>query len=313
MNELSLFSGAGGGLLGSKILGWTTRGYVEYENYPQRVIARRIKDGWLDDAPIFGDIRTFISEGYAASYQGMVDIVTGGFPCQPFSVAGKRKAGDDDRDMWPYTIEVIRQIRPRWAFLENVPGLLSAADDVSGTYFSNVLRDLAQAGYDAEWTVLGADDCGAPHRRKRLWCLCRNTDCDDEGQEPKVHGRAATKPDGVNNVAHSESINGRDFRENSGDGCSRDSGSESSKSRKYPEYVAEPKSNRLQAEWMPERGETPQPGLTVPSWWETEPTVGRVANGVGNRVDRLKAIGNGQVPQTMAAAFLELRGRYGRQ
>tara|TARA_R110000787_G_scaffold257683_1_gene362887 strand:+ start:10631 stop:11032 length:402 start_codon:yes stop_codon:yes gene_type:complete len=98
LRELSLFSGAGGGVLGSKILGWKTVGYVEWEDYCQKIIAQRIKDGIFDNAPIFGDVRTFTSEGYARKYRGMVDVVSGGFPCQPFSVAGARKAGDDSRD-----------------------------------------------------------------------------------------------------------------------------------------------------------------------------------------------------------------------
>ena len=85
MRELSLFSGAGGGLIASYVLGWRSIGYVEYNEYCQRVIRQRIQDGILPDAPIFGDINTFLSEGYASAYQGMVDIVTAGFPCQPFS------------------------------------------------------------------------------------------------------------------------------------------------------------------------------------------------------------------------------------
>lgn len=206
MRELSLFSGAGGGLLASKyLLGWRTIGYVEFDDYCQRVLAQRIRDGLLDEAPIFGDIRSFIREGYAGAYQGMVDVVSAGFPCQPFSVAGKRKGRDDDRNMWPATFATIRIIRPRYVFLENVPGLLSAGQtlilialqkvrqfDLFGArnpnsftgrfirdiikvvgprYFGRVLGDLASIGYDAEWTVLGADDVGAPHRRKRLWIL----------------------------------------------------------------------------------------------------------------------------------------------
>ena len=126
MRELSLFSGAGGGLLASKyFLGWETIGYVEYEEYCQKVLKQRIADGLLDAAPIFGDIRAFISEGYAEQYKGMVDVITGGFPCQPFSVAGKGLGEDDPRNMWPSTIECIRIIRPQFAFLENVPAILN--------------------------------------------------------------------------------------------------------------------------------------------------------------------------------------------
>lgn len=168
MRELSLFSGAGGGLLGTKLLGWTTVGYVEWEDYCQRVIAQRIKDGCLDKAPIFGDIRTFIGEGYAASYTGMVDVVTGGFPCQPFSVAGKRKGEDDERNMWPATLSVIRIIRPKFIFLENVTGLLSSG------YLQQIFRDLASCGYDARWRIVSAAEVGAPHLRERLFIVAHD-------------------------------------------------------------------------------------------------------------------------------------------
>ena len=115
MNELSLFTGAGGGIYGSKLLGWRTLGYVEFNSYCQKVIAQRIEDGIFDRAPIFGDIRKFICEGHADSYKGMVDVITAGFPCQPFSVAGNRAGGGDARNMWPQTIDVIRRVQPRYA------------------------------------------------------------------------------------------------------------------------------------------------------------------------------------------------------
>jgi len=183
MYELSLFTGAGGGLLGSRLLGWRTIGYVEKEPFCQKVIAQRIRDGFCDPAPIFSDVRAFIDHGYAASYSGMVDVVSAGFPCQPFSVAGKRRGGGDDRNMWPATKEVIRIIHPQYVFLENVPGLLGASNcdlgewDMDNSpkdnlrYFGTILADLAEIGFDARWTVLGADDVGAPHRRKRLWVM----------------------------------------------------------------------------------------------------------------------------------------------
>jgi DNA (cytosine-5)-methyltransferase 1 len=183
LSELSLFSGAGGGCLGSKLLGHRTIGYVEYGDYPQRVIAARIKDGHLDDAPIFGDIRTFVSEGFARQYRGVVDIVTGGFPCQPFSVAGKRDAHNDERNMWPATRDVLYETKAPIFYGENVSGLLSAGKldvgDGSGRYvpyFGTILSDLAGMGYEVKWGVLSAKDVGAYHQRKRLWLFCRNSE-----------------------------------------------------------------------------------------------------------------------------------------
>jgi DNA (cytosine-5)-methyltransferase 1 len=166
MRELSLFSGAGGGLLASKyFLKWKTIGYVEYENYCQKVIRQRIKDGLLDAAPIFGDIRKFISEGYAESYKGMVDVITGGFPCQPFSVAGKGEAENDPRNKWPETRDCIDIIRPRFAYLENVPNLLNKP------YIRRIYGDLAEIGYNARWMCLSAAQVGALHKRDRLWIV----------------------------------------------------------------------------------------------------------------------------------------------
>lgn len=166
LTELSLFSGAGGGLLASKyLLGWKTVGMVEYDTYCQKILRQRQKDGLLDKCPIFGDINDFVGEGFAEVYQGMVDIVSAGFPCQPFSVAGKRQEQNDSRNMWPATLRVIEIVKPKYAFLENVPGLLSSG------YFQNILLELFEAGYNAKWTMLGAGDVGAPHKRKRLWIL----------------------------------------------------------------------------------------------------------------------------------------------
>ena len=181
MNELSLFTGSGGGVYGSKLLNHRIIGYVEFNEYCQKIIRQRIDDGIFDEAPIFTDVRAFAD--IAEVYRGFADVVTAGFPCQPFSVAGQRAAEDDDRNMWPATIDIIRKIQPEVCLLENVPGLLSAGagslEDGTGRpvcgYFGNILRDISESGYDAQWVVLGADDSGfgGKHRRKRLWIKCR--------------------------------------------------------------------------------------------------------------------------------------------
>ena len=152
-------------MLAGHLLGWTTIGYVEIDKYCQQVIAQRIKDEIFKEAPIFTDVREFIQSGAVDEYEGVTDVVTAGFPCQPFSGAGKGKGKDDSRNLWPETVEIIRRVRPRYAFLENVPGLLTHK------YIGRIFGELAEAGYDARWCVLGADDVGAPHHRKRLWIL----------------------------------------------------------------------------------------------------------------------------------------------
>jgi DNA (cytosine-5)-methyltransferase 1 len=170
MKELSLFSGAGGGLLASKhLLGWETLGYVEINEYCQKVIAQRIKDGLIDDAPIFTDIKAFNDQGYAESYQGLVDVVSGGFPCQPFSQCGHKKGEKDNRNLWPETISTIRNVQPEFVFLENVPSLL-----VFG-YVRRIFGDLAESGYNAKWCVLGGGDTGSICQSKRLWIFAFKT------------------------------------------------------------------------------------------------------------------------------------------
>jgi DNA (cytosine-5)-methyltransferase 1 len=122
----------------------------------------------LPDAPIFGDIRAFIDQGFARSYQGLVDVVTAGFPCQPFSVAGKRQGEMDERNMWPDTMRCIELVRPQWVLLENVPGLLAHR------YFGRILGDLAKAGYDCRWNIISAYEVGAVHQRERLFIVANS-------------------------------------------------------------------------------------------------------------------------------------------
>lgn len=165
MRELSLFSGAGGGLLASHLLGWTPCGYVERDEYCQRVIAARIADGILPSAPIFNDLHRFNESGAADEYRGIADVVSAGFPCQPYSSAGWQRGADDDRALWPATRETICRVQPRTVFLENVIGFISRG------YGGPVLCDLAALGYVGRWGVLGASDLGAPHRRKRVWIV----------------------------------------------------------------------------------------------------------------------------------------------
>ena len=352
VRELSLFTGAGGGVLGTKLLGFKHIGYVEYEPYCQKILAQRINDGILDAAPIFGDIRKFIDEGYAESYSGLVDIVTAGFPCQPFSVAGKGKGKDDSRNMWPATIGVLRIVRPRFALLENVPGLLAHG------YMGRIFGDLAEAGYDARWCVLGADDCGAPHRRKRLWILAHTSKsgAGDIGGEvgggPKSEvlrqgngaaGTDRTESTGGNeaDVAHSArpGLEGAEWKEHEGIGkrptkCgwwdqdpadlpdTERKGLEGAEAQPIQRGECEQNNgNQIRSGHKPsgrgeERPTQPRLGRVVDGLADfldlIEAAFGgkipRVAHNVAKRVDRLKAIGNGQVPICVATAWRVLNG-----
>ena len=233
MNGLSLFSGAGIGELALKqiIPNYRTVGYVEWDKYCQDVIRARIKDEVKDDAPIFGDIREFNTR-FAGLYAGKVDFISGGFPCQPFSFAGKRQGEADERNMWPATVECIGIIRPRYAFLENVPGLFATE------YIWRIIADLSEIGYDCEWLPLSAAEVGAPHKREREWILAYDANAGLE----RPNAKRSVSPDRL----HRE-LPGMDH-------------------------------------WKKRAGESAFLGRN---------------DAVANRVDRLKAIGNGWVPQVV--------------
>jgi len=310
MRELSLFTGAGGGVWATRwLLGWDCVGYVELNAHCRRVIFQRIRDGMFDPAPIWGDVRSFVDDGWARALRGSVEVVTAGFPCQPFSVAGKRKAVDDERNMWPATADVLRQVRPRWALLENVPGLLAA----SHGYFGTVLGDLAEIGYDAEWTVLGAKDAGAPHKRDRLWILARLSDAKRYELRDKPRGscredwKAAPKPrdDGEKEyVANTESLR-RGQRRKPEAGAERGPASRCSWWDEDPADVPEPESEQVGSS-----GQSWESSRQSKGTWSSQPRVGRVADGMANRIQRLRALGNGQVPAVAALAWRVLRSRF---
>ena len=177
---ISLFSGIGGLDLGVRAaIPTRTICYVEREITCARVLAARAEEGLLDEAPIYSDIRTFPTELFA----DQVDIVIGGFPCQPFSVAGKRRGSEDERNMWPYTIRVIREIRPRFVFLENVAAL------TSNRYFGTILGDLAEAGFDAEWGRFTASEVGTPHKRERVFILAHTNKARLQGRNIEPYSK----------------------------------------------------------------------------------------------------------------------------
>ena len=161
MNELALFAGAGGGVLGGHLLGWRTVCAVEWEPYAACVLAARQNDGLLPPFPVWSDVQTFDGR----PWRGLVDVVSGGFPCQDISAAGKGAGIDGDRSsMWKHMARVVREVGPRFVFVENSPMLVSRG-------LGTVLGDLAALGFDAAWCVLSASDVGAPHIRERIWIL----------------------------------------------------------------------------------------------------------------------------------------------
>ena len=165
--ELSLFTGYAGFTLGLRLAGINARTvcYVEQDPYCQSVIQTHIRNGHLNDAPIWDDIRTFDGRPWRGT-----DLITAGFPCQPHSTAGQRKGASDDRNLWPDTLRVISEVEPRYVLLENVPGI-NVGDDGRSAYGGTVVGQLSELGYDAEWGTYSALEAGAPHHRRRWWLL----------------------------------------------------------------------------------------------------------------------------------------------
>lgn len=233
LRELALFAGAGGGILGGHLLGWETVCAVEWNEYAAAVLCARQNEGVLPHFPIWDDVQTFDGK----PWRGLVDVVSGGFPCQDISSAGRGAGIEGERSsMWKHMARIIGEVRPRFAFMENSPMLTSRGLGV-------VLGDLAALGYDAEWGCLSGREAGANHERDRIWIVASDPSCKRQrAHEETVFARRSTS--------------------------------------------------------------------ILCDWWKVEPSVHRVDDGVAFRVDRLKAIGNGQVPAVAASAFIQLANRF---
>jgi DNA (cytosine-5)-methyltransferase 1 len=178
---IALCAGVGGIELALKLVdpGYKTVCYVEGEAYAAAVLVLRAQEKALDDAPIWSNIKSFDGVPWC----GRVDIITAGFPCQPWSSAGKQRGTDDDRWLWPDIARIIKEVEPTEVLLENVPGLLRGGIEV-------VLEDLAEMGYDAAWGRFSARGVGAPHLRQRIFVLARLADPQCNGQQGEgVHLR----------------------------------------------------------------------------------------------------------------------------
>lgn len=297
MNELHLFAGAGGGILGGMLLGHTTVCAVEIEEYPRRVLLQRQRDGILPRFPIWDDVQTFDGK----PWRGTVDILCGGFPCQDISAAGKRAGITGARSgLWKEYARLIGEIRPRFVFAENSPLLRTRGLGV-------VLEDLASLGYDARWCVLGARDVGAPHKRDRMWILAYATTKRLETQRPKQQTTGTTRESKVTAMANANDSGFKKQRitfsnapKNKAIECRSfwhtDPAEVGNTSMLYAQGCVD-------GSWQGKPGRASERNFQSKANRATEPILGRVANGVANRVDRLKAIGNGQVPQCAAMAF----------
>ena len=313
MRHVSLFSGIGGIDLAAEWAGFTTVLFVEIDPYCQAVLRKH----W-PGVPVIGDIRdvneatvadatgtrwaTRASEGQLGrrgenSSNGTatfpsIDLLTGGFPCQPFSVAGKRGGSNDDRFLWPEMLRVIALLRPRWVLAENVAGIINMALD-------DVLSDLEGQGYETGTVVLPACAVNAPHRRDRVFIVAHTARGEDDGRERGIVAAAERCGQGIDASAFAgredvadtgESSNGRGSRPRWRNGEHQEAQNASGRGRRPQDGIGSPES-RL-------GGETDEfPGRLDGCWdgdWEGDTP--RVAQGVPNRVNRLRCLGNAVVP-----------------
>lgn len=269
LTHLSLFSGIGGLDLAAEWAGFTTVGQCEFADYPTKVLEKH----W-PDVPRWRDVRTLTKESfYERTGLRAVDVISGGFPCQPFSVAGKQKGKGDDRYLWPEMLRVITELRPRCVVGENVPGIIKIAA-------GQVVKDLERAGYHVVVFNFEAAAVGAWHRRSRVFFVGIADVADADGSGLQGRKQSET-PDAAEDAGEQPScVPAGECSEAVYDamcsGCAED------------------------ARW----GQSQE--LADGRCWAAEPDVGRVAHGVPARVDRLKCLGNAVVPQQAYPIFKAL-------
>jgi DNA (cytosine-5)-methyltransferase 1 len=286
--------------------------YVEIEAFAIANLVAKMEAEQLDPAPIYTDLKTFPY----GKFRGKVDILSGGFPCQPFSSAGKRKATDDPRHLFSFIADGIRKCQPRIVFLENVQGILSCKTGDGEPVLQYVLRELEQMGYRATAGIFSAEEVGAPHQRKRVFILgysssirsreyredTRETSQDSSREERRMYESKRTS---ALSKYGSQSQNSSELADNSSQrGTAGLSGQDEWQEGKPEKF------NYCSHRW-PSR-----PSQTQYEWEEqriTQSKLGRATDGTTcrvdattNRVDRLRLLGNGVVNQTAAKAFVTL-------
>jgi DNA (cytosine-5)-methyltransferase 1 len=272
----SLFSGIGGIDLGLERAGMTVAWQSEIDPYASRVLAKH----W-PQVPNLGDITQIDWSSVEP-----VDLICGGYPCQPFSLAGVRRGESDPRHLWPHFHNAIRHLRPRHALLENVPGHLSLG-------FGRVLGDLAEIGYDVEWASIPAAAVGAPHLRYRIFAVAH----------PAGDTWRFRDGDGATDVPDTNVVAGERLDTDPGDGGTvppQEPIRVVHQGGGGPD-MAGPDTEREGLEGQPRTSLglslTTEGGQTGRGQWAVEPDVGRVAHGIPHRVDRLRCLGNAVVPQ----------------
>ncbi len=325
---LSFCSGYGGIERGLDLAGFKHRtiAYVEIEAYAIANLANKMEAGKLLPAPIWSNLKTLPVQ----PFRDKVDLITGGYPCQPFSAAGQRKGTDDPRHLWPYIRRHIESIRPVQCFFENVEGHISLG-------LREVISDLESLGYRTAFGIFSAREVGAPHQRKRVYILadsngvrCDRRQLPDRVSQRSMEIEAQQRPQ--QSVVRSEvkgcrGDSGEDVADSDGNQqrprgeqeqsqryttgqCSSDSGTvgiegvvaDSDNLRTKLPFTGRQSSKQMLGGKGTKRG-------IITGKWAAEPGVGRVVDGCADRVDRIRALGNGVVPQTAAKAWVTLNSR----
>ena len=299
LRVLDLFSGIGGFSLGlERTGGFETVAFCEIEPYPRAVLARH----W-PGVPCYDDVRTLTADALRRDGIG-VDVICGGFPCQDLSLAGSLGGIDGERSgLWSEISRLVGSLRPRFVVVENVANLLTGPTEQPGRWFGRVLGDLAAIGYDAEWHCIPASAIGAPHRRDRVWLVAYPCEvrCDA--------GRAGEPLQGIRLVG--EAFADQPMADATGERCGETGQLRSDEPAQRfggcGQAMADTEPKGLEgydrAELAPRGRERIAIELGAgrarfgASQWGFEPELGRVADGVSNRVDRIAALGNAVVPQ----------------
>lgn len=325
MRELALFAGVGGGILGGVLLGWRTVCAVEINAYCARRLMQRQNEGHLPPFPIWDDVRTFDGR----PWRGVVDVVSGGFPCQDISSAGQRKGLDGEHSgLWREMARIISETSPLFVLIENSPHLRTRG-------LVRVLQDLDCMGYNTARGVFGAEDCGAPHPRKRMWIVANADDCRKRDVPVDAEVAIAQASNGVAWPVQTADLTGikvgsRGFTREHVElavsercvsmppdttsircGSRRTRGLAPGMARQQELPFQEPSDTHGNALWEQQgwrvgSGGEIQAVSRVDNWWPLD-LVSGMDDGVASRVERVRATGNGQVPSVVRLAWETLR------
>jgi len=305
LKHLDLFSGIGGFSLGLESAGLVqTVAFCDFDKYCQQILKKN-----FPDVHIYGDVKELNYDKLKTDGIDTIDIITGGYPCQPFSVAGSQKGEQDSRHVWPEMFRLIQELRPTWVIGENVGGHIKLGLDT-------VLENLESEGYSTRTFSISASSIGANHKRERVWVVAnsrRSSGREQSSGDKESFGlwsfetserstntsETAGSSERAETMADTESQGGRE--PGHVDKEKRNKQSSATQSQSCSSDVADTNSKRgcLRKTGCKNAKDVGQSsrGEETLGWWDVEPDVGRVAHGVPQRVDRLKCLGNSVVPQ----------------